>query len=153
MLAPDVSLRAVPIDPVPLLSTPLVKQLTSGSASLRGVGTASAGGPSPRAMGYLTLNQVRKVAPLLETDAALATTPTVGLWVQFAFDDCDGGGADDESSLVGHPFCWGACVKYLASDWLADRRFADSETFLLVRRFERRCVNMVCHVADRSVSR
>ncbi len=83
-------------------------------------------------MGYLTLNQTRKLVPLLESDGSVSTTPTVGLWVQFT------GGASprhstDEVSLVSHPFCWGACLKYLSNDHLQDRRFADTETFLLVR--------------------
>ncbi len=36
-------------------------------------------------------------------------------------------------SLVNHPMCWAACIRYLSCDFIKDRKFTQDETFLLVR--------------------
>ncbi len=122
-VSPSVSFQAVPIRPVPLLHTPLFQALTRCDQLLSaGVG----GAVSPTSTGYLTLNQTRKAVFMAETDGALSNTPTVGLWVRFT------GLSPGSESLVDHPYCWGACVRYLSSDWLQHREFMGDETFLLV---------------------
>ena len=122
-VSPRVSFQAVPIRPVPLLDTPLFQSLTRCDQ------LPSAGGcdsVSPTSTGFLTLNQTRKTVFMAETDGALVNTPTVGLWVRFT------GVLLNSQSLVDHPYCWGACVRYLSSDWLRYREFMGDETFLLV---------------------
>ena len=70
---PDCSFQIVSIRNLPLLLTPLSINLTKQNGS-------EARSTSHR-MGYLTLNQTRKVVPLLESDTAVSMAPIVGVWV------------------------------------------------------------------------
>lgn len=134
-IMPDVAFQVALIRPLPMLATALCSQLMR---------TGSDNSPQPLpavASGYLTLNQTRKLVPLLDSDGALSRTPTVGVWVRFASLES----AEGVANLASHPFSWAACVRYLANDLIRDRRFAngrtadlrhpvmENETFLLVR--------------------
>jgi hypothetical protein len=137
-LLPNVDFQAVRISSLPLLNTPLLSQIVRFDSP-----SSSSSSCPQQCMGYLTLNQTRKIVPLLETDGALSRTPTVGVWVRIE----EVGG--DTGRKVTHPLCWGACVRYLCFDQLQDRRFSDvygregegyidptlrrDETFLLVQ--------------------
>ncbi len=109
ILLPNVDFQAVHISNLPLLKTPLLSQITRFDLL---------SSPS-QAMGYLTLNQTRKIVPLMENDGSLPRTPTVGVWVRI--DEVGG----DVERRVTHPLCWGACVRYLCHEVLQDRRFSD----------------------------
>ncbi len=113
-VVPDVSFQAVRIRPLPLLTTPLSLNLT------RQGGNSSRELPN---MGYLTLNQTRKVVPLLSTDPALAMAPIVGVWT--TLDD-----SHDESYLK-QPTLWAACTWYLLNNKACDKAFISEGTFLL----------------------
>jgi hypothetical protein len=120
-IVPDYSFQAVKIRNLPILSTPLSVNLTRQNGDeARELG--------PR-MGYLTMNQTRKIVPLLETDTASAMTPMVGVWL--SVDDCDTG-TDIATDFMKHPFVWGACVRFLKNKKVHDRAFVDENTFLLV---------------------
>lgn len=134
-IMPDVSFQVALIRPLPMLATALCGQLMQ-------IGSSNSPHPlSAVASGYLTLNQTRKLVPLMDSDGALSRTPTVGVWVRFASP----GSVEGVASLVKHPFAWAACVRYLANDLVRDRRFVngrsadlrhpvmENETFLLVR--------------------
>ena len=149
-IMPNISLQAVQVRPVPVLTTPLSRQLCTGIPS-----------NLPPSMGYLTLNQTRKVVMLLEDDSSVPMVPLVGVWVKFhnsemwnnveshqphGYDSAGygGGGGGDllqpqqlepaiASSPLNHPYCWAACVRFLNSDAVQQRILAADETFLMVR--------------------
>ena len=72
-ILPNVSYQVVKIRNLPLLLTPLSINLTQQNGD-----DARLTGPR---MGYLTLNQTRKVVPMLEGDTAASVSPIVGVWV------------------------------------------------------------------------
>jgi len=121
-VVPDVSFQAVRIRPLPLLATPLSLTLTRR-------GTAAGNANAGPTMGYLTLNQTRKVVPLLATDPALAMAPIVGVWTVL---DSDNDGLDSGNELyLKHPFLWAACTWFLHNSKVADKAFISEGTFLL----------------------
>jgi SCL-interrupting locus protein N-terminus len=61
---------------MPVLSTPLSMKIARRPSS----GTHTGGPPQ---VGYVTLNQTRKIVPLLENDPAVCVTPIVGVWTAF----------------------------------------------------------------------
>ncbi len=127
----NISYNAVAISNIPMLSTPLTAYLT------RGVNDSSAGsGPGPR-YGYLSLNQTRKLVPLLETDnygSNAMTTPVIGVWVYMQYSVNLSSTNGDVMSMLINPFVWGGCNRYLLNDNIHDRVFVDEQnkTFLLV---------------------
>ena len=80
-------------------------------------------------MGYLTLNQTRKVVPLLESDTAVSLAPIVGVWV--AIDEPTGGVPSRPHNFLDHPYVWGACVRFMNNAKIADRLYIDKDTFLM----------------------
>ena len=117
-ILPEVSFSYVQIRNLPLLSTPLSLKLTS-------VNTSSDDSMSPR-MGYLTLNQTRKVVPLLETDSAVNMAPIVGVWIS-GFDDIE----EQNGNVLNHPFFWSACVRYFYNAKILDKAMIAENTFLV----------------------
>lgn len=69
-LAPAFELAFRPVRSLSLLGTPLAHTLRDPSAS-----------PGKLETGYLTMDQVRRVVPLLETDHMASDFPLVGIWV------------------------------------------------------------------------
>jgi len=132
----DVSFQAIKIRPLPMLSTPLSLKLTRATTNRPPVGVdgafvgGSAAGPC---MGYLTLNQTRKIIPLLETDPAVSLAPMIGIWV--SAEDFSSGQQQhlDEQNQVflRHPIVWAACLRFLYNEKICDRAFVAQETFLL----------------------
>ena len=126
IIVPDISFEAVRINTIPILATPLSKKLTDGACS------NSFNIFCRPKMGFLTLNQTRKVVTILENDPSAGIVPLVGIWVALpniaGFDATDG-----LEELLKHPFCWGACVRYLYGSMIKDRVFIEKNTFLLVR--------------------
>ena len=108
---PDVSFQLVSVNPLPVLPTPLSLSLCR---------QAHAAGPK---MGFLTLNQMRKAVPLLETDLALPAVPVVGVW---AVAPCGGG-----DSPLEHPVVWAAALRFLGSELVRERVWVAPKTFLL----------------------
>jgi hypothetical protein len=108
---PDVSFQLVAVNPLPVLPTPLSLSLCR---------QAHAAGPK---MGFLTLNQMRKAVPLLETDLALPAVPVVGVW---AVAPCGSG-----DSPLEHPVVWAAALRFLGSELVRERVWVAPKTFLL----------------------
>lgn len=119
-ILPNISFQAVQLNSIPILATPLAKHLTNS--------TASTAGDAPK-IGYLTLNQVRKLVLLQETDTSVSLVPLVGLWVKFGIQYFD---EEIAATLLEHPFVWGACVRFLCSDQIHERVHVAQNTFLLV---------------------
>lgn len=119
---PKMSFTVVQIHPIPILASPLAKVLTCPALPV-----------AEAALGYVTMNQTRKLVFLLETDPSVSHVQTVGVWVQLpcvAAADCAAGDIN-----VHHPFVWAACVRYLCSDAVTRRVYVDKHTFLLVRAY------------------
>jgi len=119
---PNVSFQISRLRNLPFCSSPLTNNLLQNQAN------------SPK-MGYLTLNQTRKVLTLLETDPALGTIPTVGIWLSglTGLDGCTLNGKTASSNdTMKHPFVWAACVRFLSCENIRERVFVAPMTFLLV---------------------
>ena len=116
-ILPDMSFQTVRINAIPIMSTPLSNQLLSQRAP------PVEGHPLLDKTGYLTMNQTRKLLPLLEDDSCVSHVPVVGLWVKLR---------SSGPSALRHPFCWAACVRYLSTAVVQKRVFVASATFLLV---------------------
>lgn len=109
---PDVSFQLVAVNPLAMLPTPLSLSLSR---------QVHAAGPR---MGFLTLNQMRKCVPLLETDPALSAVPLVGVW-------CVGVPGISPEAMLDHPVVWAAALRFLTADVVRERVWAASKTFLL----------------------
>lgn len=117
-IVPDISFQCLRINPIPVLSTPLSINLIKKNNLL-----------TNSAIGYLTLNQIRNVVMLLETDVSVALAPIVGLWVALPvseYSDCP------ESMIFSCLHVWGACVRFLTNKAIQSKVFVGYETFLLV---------------------
>lgn len=122
---PDISLQYVAIQTIPILSTPFCLNLFPNQNS-----SEEFHEESRPTMGFVTLNQTRKVVFLLETDPVIQMIPTVGVWVRLDSSWSDENKIQD---ALYHPFCWSAAVKFLLSDNIPKKNFIDNDTFLMVR--------------------
>ena len=125
-ILPNISFQVTQIRTIPILSTPLSIKLArrknknnrynndnnnnyddrnnaySGSSSYSNSNSNSNGNNNnlPQ-VGFVTLNQTRKIVPLLEHDHAVSLSPIVGVWTAFDFD-IDESECDTSNSLQGH---------------------------------------------------
>ena len=121
-----------------MLSTPLSVKLARRTSS-----GCHTGGPPQ--VGYVTMNQTRKIVPLVENDPAVSIAPIVGIWT--AYDeihdspDTSTDTADhfknknennDEYSNLRNPLTWAVMIRFLFNENIKDRVFISDETFLLV---------------------
>ena len=145
-ILPNVSFQVQRIRTIPVLSTPLSIKLARRSGS-----------SGPPQVGYVTLNQTRKIIPLLENDPAVSLTPLVGVWT--AFDDIseyyekytnhsdqnnnqnnhhnrqydrESAPPREPSSNVSNPLTWAICMRFLYNEHIKERAFVASDTFILV---------------------
>jgi SCL-interrupting locus protein len=115
---PRVSFSVVQISPVPIISNPLTSQLLSlANASILA---------APK-MGFLTMNQTRKLLFLTEDSGSLSRTPIVGVWTALEVAP-----HSTSSAHLYHPFVWAACTRFLFTDCIGQRVSVDDHTFLLV---------------------
>ena len=108
-------------------------------------------GPRPPQVGYVTLNQTRKIIPLLENDPIVSLAPLVGVWTAFNdwndttienYDNVNDRNNDNNRrrqdsmstsmSHVNNPLTWAISMRFLFNEFIKDRAFVDEETFLLV---------------------
>ena len=108
-------------------------------------------GPRPPQVGYVTLNQTRKIIPLLENDPIVSLAPLVGVWTAFNdwndttienYDNVNDRNNDNNRrrqdsmstsmSHVNNPLTWAISMRFLLNEFIKDRAFVDEETFLLV---------------------
>ena len=114
-VTPDCSFSLTRISTLPILSTPLSLCLMKRP-----------GRTGPK-IGFLTLNQMRKVVPLLETDHAIPAIPVVGAWISLPCDS----NASSVEALVEHPLIWAACLRFISSDKIRERVCVARRTFLI----------------------
>ncbi|KAK9803635.1 hypothetical protein WJX72_007273 [[Myrmecia] bisecta] len=69
--------------------------------------------------GFLSMDQARNVVPLLADDPQAYGVPVVGIWVAGV-------------SSAAHPLVWAACVRFVASQQLADKAVLADQSFLLL---------------------
>ena len=96
---PRVSFSVVQISPIPIISNPLTAQLLSLA------NTSILAAPK---MGFLTMNQTRKLLFLTEDSGSLSRTPIVGVWTAL-----DVAPHSTSSTHLHHPFVWAACTRFL----------------------------------------
>eukprot|EP01031_Cornospumella_fuschlensis_P028885 gene28885-34859_t len=122
-IVPSISFQALCINAIPILNSALCNNIMQA----RDVD------PAYR-MGYFSMNQTRKLVPLLQDDACLCVAPIVGVWVKFNIAEDLAGqslqAAFDEA--LQHPLTWAAAVRYLYSDRVVHRQFVAEDTFLVV---------------------
>ena len=134
---------------MPVLSTPLSMKIARRASS----GTHTGGPPQ---VGYVTLNQTRKIVPLLENDPAVCVTPIVGVWTAFDEPPKDtennyssssntqarnldknenqnrySEGASPSFNLT-DPLTWAILTRFLFNEHIKERVYVADETFLLV---------------------
>ncbi len=124
-ILPNVSFHGVRIKNVPILSTPLSLKLAKHIPTMVPTTSTDSSNVCPQ-MGYLTMNQTRKLVPLLETDPSITMSPIVGVWVSLPDND------EVSSTILSHPLAWGSCVRFMCSERIQDKAFIASNTFLFV---------------------
>lgn len=124
-ILPNASFHGVRIKSVPVLSTPLSLKLAKHVPTISPAPSNDSNNVCPQ-MGYLTMNQTRKLVPLLETDPSIATSPIVGVWVSLPDND------EVSSTILSHPLAWGSCVRFMCSERIQDKAFIAPNTFLFV---------------------
>ena len=93
-IIPNISFQITKIKTIPVLSTPLsiilAERKSNNNIYSNGSKDSSRNdnvnkdlGPRPPQVGYVTLNQTRKIIPLLENDPIVSLTPLVGVWTAF----------------------------------------------------------------------
>jgi hypothetical protein len=140
-ILPDVSFHIQQVRTMPVLSTPLSMKIARKSSS----GTHTGGPPQ---VGYVTLNQTRKIVPLLENDPAVCVTPIVGVWTAFDEPPKDVTEKNSSSSKtqnsdleraseccnIMNPLTWAILTRFLFNEHVKERVYVADETFLLVSR-------------------
>jgi hypothetical protein len=114
-LSPNISFQYAPINPLPLRSVPAIcKAEPCSNVALR--------------MGYVTLDETRKIVPLDANDSTFSTVPCVGIWIYVNEDmqtfSCH--------TLLSHPFVHGSCVRFLEFAGIAERVMHNDNCFLMV---------------------
>jgi hypothetical protein len=125
-IIPNMSFRAMPVRAAPVADSVVTTQLLgrAHSAMFEVI---------PK-MGYLTMNSTRQLMPLLESGTDVTRTPLVGVWVKF--DEATWCQQllqqNDVEQVLRHPFVWGACVRFLCSEYAAVRPTLEQNMFRLV---------------------
>ena len=153
-LVPDVSLQILPINPLPILSTamsavlfdpqtlnqkqPYTRNDQQQHTSPQKRVDARLASLEASNMGYVTLNQTRKVVFLAESEASLSNSQIVGVWVRLAppqQTESEGNNPAeyDWQELAKHPYCWAACVRFVYHQRIWQRVCVAQDTFLLVK--------------------
>ena len=126
-IVPDMSFKLTRIKPIQILSTALSQQLIKSDSRIF---------QENLKMGYITMNQTRKLVVLQETDVSISQTPQVGIWIRLNAQWCHN---ENEDILLEHPYIWGACVRFLNNIHIQTRAMVDTATFLLVRSLLKFC--------------
>ncbi|KAL4236878.1 hypothetical protein ACF0H5_005264 [Mactra antiquata] len=104
-------IKAVPIEPVPIVPTALSKNLSGPMSISHMQGTPKTG--------YLTMDHTRKLLLVLESDPKVISLPLVGIWISGI-------------SYVHSPYVWACCLRYLHNASIQDRVCSPPDPFLLV---------------------
>ncbi|XP_076346498.1 SCL-interrupting locus protein homolog isoform X2 [Tachypleus tridentatus] len=111
MVTVATELKATPIPPLPVLSTPLSKIL-AGKENLSDVQN------EPKT-GFITMEQTRRLVLMLENDPKVLTLPLIGIWVSGVSGIC-------------HPYVWAASLRYLNCSSYQDRVCLPPQPFLIM---------------------
>jgi hypothetical protein len=117
------------INPIAILATPLSISLTSLDKQNSFLSSSN----DEIQMGYLTLNQTRKIVLLLQDDTCIVNTPIVGLWLLFG--DQNNSDKLNESCCLNHPYSFGAYIRFFFNENIKNKIFVDNDTFLVVSFF------------------
>ncbi|CAG9325334.1 unnamed protein product [Blepharisma stoltei] len=102
MLFPRLDLEFVPISPLKIVSTPLSVKLTQKNLKHPKFQT-----------GYLTLDQKKRVLPLLCSDPLAFKYPLVGVWATAS--------PGSQECPLSHPLIWSSCVRFIESKLIQER--------------------------------
>jgi hypothetical protein len=121
---PSISFQTLAINPIPILATPLSLELTTRQHCAE----------RPR-MGFLSLNQTRKLIMLQADDSSVSIAPVVGVWIRYdtVHDFIHSDPKIAQEDALQHPLTWAAAVRFVMSERLAQRVFVSEDTFLVVR--------------------
>ncbi|XP_033115115.1 SCL-interrupting locus protein-like [Anneissia japonica] len=100
-----------PVVPVPILPTALARNL-SGPLSLSEI-------QKTHKMGYMTMDQTRKLLLMIESDPKISTLPIVGLWLSGILS-------------VYSPHAWAACLRFMLNNSIQERVLSETGCFLVV---------------------
>jgi SCL-interrupting locus protein N-terminus len=126
LLLPSVHLSLTPINPLRLSSSPLVQTLLDNPAPFTS--------QPALASGFVTLNEVRQIVPLLESDPFAYQCPLIGIW--FIDQDTTKPSASPSSKARSSLFSldfWASCLRFLYSQRIKDRVTVAPFTFMVVR--------------------
>ncbi|XP_071953567.1 uncharacterized protein [Antedon mediterranea] len=101
----------IAVAPVPILPTALARNL-SGPLSLSEI-------QKTHKMGYMTMDQTRKLLLLIESDPKIATLPIIGLWLSGLLS-------------VYSPHAWAACLRFMHNNSIQQRVLSESGCFLVI---------------------
>jgi hypothetical protein len=136
VIVPDISFQFLGIPAIPILATPLcLSLLPSPQQKSAEEDSLFACFDQKPHMGFVTLNQTRKIVFVLESDTnALTRIPMIGVWLRLPPESIgyDENGDIKLDQAIDHPLCWAACVRFLFSDKVQERVFVAHETFLIV---------------------
>ena len=123
LVHPSASLHFTPIQPLKLVSSPLTAQLIQEIKGRKGKFQT----------GFLTLDQSKRVLPMLVTDPMAYRCGLVGMWatgIPLPSQLLD----SSRYSALTHPLVWTAAIRYLQSTTIKDRVSPSPEqnTFLFI---------------------
>lgn len=123
LVHPSASLQFTPIQPLKLVSSPLTAQLIQEVKGRKGKFQT----------GFLTLDQSKRVLPMLVTDPMAYRCGLVGMWVSGVPAPATISDNSRYSPLT-HPLVWTAAMRYLQSSTIKDRVSPSPEqnTFLFI---------------------
>ena len=129
-IIPNLSFQAVRINIIPILSSTLYENLINNSVHNNGKNNNDQLliFQTPK-IGYLTMNQTRKLVFLLENDLSISRIPIIGLWICLHPDMVENCSIKD---ALYHPYCWGAFTKFIYNSNIKNKEFIAKDTFLLV---------------------
>ncbi|KAM9186612.1 SCL-interrupting locus protein [Mergus octosetaceus] len=104
-------LEYTPVKSVPIIPTALARNLNGPMNIAQVQGTYKCG--------YLTMDQMRKLLLLLESDPKAYALPLVGVWLSGV-------------THISSPQVWACCLRYLFSSSIQERVFSESGRFLVV---------------------
>eukprot|EP01041_Mallomonas_annulata_P010365 gene10365-21625_t len=111
-ILPDITFKFQPINPIPILDTTLHSHISNYQNSNNNNNNNNA----VYDIGYITLNQTRKIVLLLVSDPAVASTPLVGLWIHIANtmpnDTTTSTALNPIHDILEHPFIWTSCTRF-----------------------------------------
>jgi hypothetical protein len=118
-ILPDLSFSFQKINSIPILSTPMYEHIlhhmNNKSYKSNSKNNQYLDDNNNFEIGYMTMNQTRKVICLSSKDPNLNQTPIIGIWLTISdnFDDYN-----NTDNLLEYPIIWASCIKYYHSTFV-----------------------------------